>query len=203
MQAESAGLNKSNEVLAAALAIFRKRGYLNVTFEEVASAAHIEPTALRTQFADKEALLNTLLKTYSPADDLEAAIKGVTGENADDLVRDTMRRMIDVAQKYDFFFDLALVDMQVNNGSALTALSARLLPSAAMLLKRIKQTDQLRPAPDLIVARTLIALLMGFVVSERAMPQMTRMALRMFPQRAWVDGMADLLIYGLVEDDAR
>ena len=192
MQAESAGLNKSNEVLAAALAIFRKRGYLNVTFEEVASAAHIEPTALRTQFADKEALLNTLLKTYSPADDLEAAIKGVTGENADDLVRDTMRRMIDVAQKYDFFFDLAL-----------TALSARLLPSAATLLKRIKQTDQLRPAPDLIVARTLIALLMGFVVSERAMPQMTRMALRMFPQRAWVDGMADLLIYGLVEDDAR
>jgi hypothetical protein len=27
--------------------------------------------------------------------------------------------------------------------------------------------------------------------------------MRLFPQRAWLDGMVDLLLYGVLEDDAR
>ena len=50
---------------------------------------------------------------------------------------------------------------------------------------------------------TLIAMLLGFVASEQAMPKLARVAMRLFPQRAWVDGVVDLMLYGVLEDSAR
>ncbi len=190
-------------VLDTALNTFRRKGYADATLEEIAHAAQVDLAALQAQYPDKETLLNALLKVYNPADDFEAAINAVQGEHAEDMLRDVMRRMVEAAQKHDAYFELALIDSQVNNGSSLVALSTRLVPQANALLQRIKGTDELRPVSDLIIARTLISLLMGFIVSERAMPQIARMALRMFPQRAWIDGMVDLLLYGLLEDDVR
>ena len=55
------------------------------------------------------------------------------------------------------------------------------------LFKRLRDTGQLRPVSDLILARTLIAMLLGFVASEQAMPKLARVAMRLFPQRAWVN----------------
>ncbi len=191
------------EPLDSALTLFRTQGYADTTLEDIAHAAHIELNTLRTQYADKETLLGALLKAHGPADDFENAIKAVSPGSADDMLRDAMRRMVEVSQKHELFFELALIDAQINNGSALVTLSTRLLPPSNALLQRIKETNQLRPISDLIVARTFVSLLMGFIVSERAMPQMARIALRLFPQRAWIDGMVDLLLYGILEDNAR
>jgi hypothetical protein len=44
---------------------------------------------------------------------------------------------------------------------------------------------------------------MGFLASERIAPGAARFAMRLFPQRAWLDGMVDLLLYGVLEDDGR
>ncbi len=193
----------TDPVFDAALTLFRSKGYGNIALADIARAAHVDLAALSAQYVDKEALLGAMLKNYSPADDFEAAIRAVPAGSAEEMLREAMRQMAEVARTHEFFFDLAVIDAQVNNGTALTALSTRLLPSATGLLKRLRDTDQMRPVSDLIVARTLISLLMGYVVSERAMPQMARMALRLFPPRAWIDGMVDLLLYGLLEDDAR
>src|SRR5947208_1447380 len=70
-------------------------------------------------------------------------------------------------------------------------------------LDQLKATGQLRPVSDLILARTIVSLIMGFVLSDKAMPEVARMALRLFPQRAWLDGASDLLLFGILEDDAR
>jgi hypothetical protein len=114
-----------------------------------------------------------------------------------------MRRMVDAAQKHEVFLERLVADSQNNNYNEIVALSTRLIPHANALLQRIKAHGDLRPLSDLIIGRTLISLLLGIIVSDRAMPQMARMALRLFPQRAWIDGMVDILIYGLIEDNAR
>jgi hypothetical protein len=119
------------------------------------------------------------------------------------LLRDAMRRLAAVAEAHADYFELAVIDAQVNNGTHLAALSARLLPKALAFLGRLKATGDLRPFSDLVFGRTLVSLLIGYALSERVMPQIARTALRLLPGRVWLDGMVDLLLYGALEDDAR
>jgi hypothetical protein len=91
----------------------------------------------------------------------------------------------------------------VTTGAFLGNLNAQIFPKAMVLLEKIKATGQLRPASDVILGRTLVSLLLGFVLSERAVPQIARVAMRLVPQHAWLDGMIDLLLYGVLEDEAR
>lgn len=190
-------------LLDSALTVFRERGYADTTLEQVARQAGVSLAMAEVFFADKDQLLNALLDANSPLSDMEAALDTVEGETADDLLRDAMRRMVKVADQHSAFFELAIIDAQANNGSYLGAFSAKLFPKASDLLKRIKATGALRPVSDIIIGRTMVALLMGFLISERAVPQIARVAMRMYPQRAWLDGMIDLLLYGVLEDDAR
>jgi len=135
--------------------------------------------------------------------DFEAALAAVPDAAADEMLRDAMRRLVDVAHRHESVLERIMLDPQVANSSAMMLMSTRLLSSASALLSRVKATGQLRPLSDMIVARTLIAFLMGFVASERAMPQIARVAMRLFPQRAWIDGMTDVMLYGLLEDEKR
>lgn len=191
------------DLLTAALDVFRTQGYAGTTLEQIAEEARLDIGAVRAQYADKSSVFSALLNTYSPLRDLETALDAVQGSTADDILRDAMRRIIRAIQDNQRFMELAALDVQANNGAFLASLSTKLFPRAAALLERLKATGQLRPVPDVILSRALIAMLIGFVLSEQAMPQVARMAMRMFPQRAWIDGMVDLMLYGILEDDAR
>jgi AcrR family transcriptional regulator len=190
-------------LLTAALDVFRSQGYAGTTLEQIAQEARLDVGAVQAQYADKNSLFAALLNTYSPLPDLEAALDAVQGETADEILRDAMRRIIRAIQDNKRFMELAALDVQANDGAFLASLSTKLFPRAAALLERLKATGQLRPVSDVILSRTLAAMLMGFVLSEQAMPQVARVAMRMFPQRAWIDGMVDLMLYGILEDDAR
>lgn len=192
-----------SDLLAAALDVFRTQGYAGTTLEQIAAEVHLDVSAVRAQYADKGSLFAALLARYSPLHDLEAALDGVQGDTADDLLRDAMRRLIRAIQDNKRFLELAALDVQANHGAFLASLSTKLFPRATVFLERLKATGQLRPVSDVILSRALVAMLMGFVLSEQAMPQVARVAMRMFPQRAWIDGMVDLMLYGILEDDAR
>jgi len=135
--------------------------------------------------------------------DFETALTGVPEGPADEMLRAAMRRMVDAAHHHTDLLESLMVESAGSNTAALVTLSARLLGPANDLFRRIKKTGELRPISDVIVARTILSLFMGIVISERAMPQAARVFMRLFPERAWVDGMVDVMIYGLLEDDAR
>lgn len=139
----------------------------------------------------------------SAINDFEAALKAVPDAAADEMLRDAMRRLVDVSHRHEMLLERLMLDPQFANSSAMVLMMTRLLTSANELLSRVKATGQLRPLSDMIVARTLVAFLMGFIASERAMPQLARVAMRLFPQRAWIDGMTDVMIFGLLEDEKR
>ena len=191
------------QLMAAALEVFREYGYGSTTLELVAQRSKTPLDQVRQQYADKDKLLAALLSTYSPLASLLHALDSVEGDSAEEIVRDAMRRTVKAIQQHEQFIELAAIDLQVNNGNFLAGISMQILPKALEMLERLKSTGQLRPVSDLILARTIVSLLMGFVLSEQAMPQVARMAMRLFPQRAWLDGATDLLLYGILEDNAR
>lgn len=192
-----------DRLLASAFEVFREQGYAAATLELVAERSKTPLAQLQQQYPDKDRLLAALLSTYSPLPALLEALDGVEGENAEDIIRDAMRKTVKAVQQNEQFLELAAIDLQVNDGNFMANLSMQIMPKALAMLERLKATGQLRPVSDLILGRTIVSLLMGFVLSERAMPQIARMALRLFPQRAWLDGTTDLLLYGILEDDAR
>jgi AcrR family transcriptional regulator len=193
----------ADEVLTAALEVFRKEGYGCATLEQIAQQARVDPAHLRVNYADKSSLFSALLAAHSPLGDLESALEGVEGETAEEILRDTMRRVIKILQHDPVFLELAAMDVQMNNASFMTGMSVRLLPKATAIFGRLKATGEMRPVSDPLLIRTMIAMVMGFVLSEQAMPPVARVALKLFPQRAWIDGMTDLLLYGMLEDSAR
>ncbi len=197
--------NEPDPVLAlssdAALALFS--GQSIVTLENVAHALQVDSAPLADRYADVGTWLTALLHARNPMTDFDAALHSVTGEAADELLRDAMRRLIDATQRNAAYFELALIEADRYQGGTLMAFGAGLLPGANAVFTRIKDTGQLRPLPDWMVVRALVSLFIGFIASERAMPQVVRTASRLLPQRAWIDGLTDIMLYGLLEDDVR
>jgi AcrR family transcriptional regulator len=189
--------------LAAAREVLREQGYAALTFSAVAAQARTTPESVEVAFGTRDRLFNDLLRAYSPLADLEAALDSVQGETADELLRDAMRRMVAVADKHADILELAVLDAQVNNGTFLASISAAIFPKAKGLLNRIETLGGLRPVSDAVIGRAFVALWIGFIVSERALPGIARLIARLLPQKAWLDGMMDLLLYGVLEDDAR
>lgn len=190
-------------LLSAAREVLREQGYAALTFSEVARQAHTTPQAVEAAFGTRARLFHDLLQAYSPLPDLEAALDAVEGESADELLRDAMRRMVAAADKHADILELAVLDAQVNNGTFLASVSAAIFPKAKALLNQIEAIGGLRPVSDAVIGRAFVSLWIGFIVSERALPGLARLIARLLPQKAWLDGMMDLLLYGVLEDDAR
>jgi len=193
---------RKDKLLSAARAIFHEQGFAAATLEQIAARSEISLKAIQQEYPDKNHLLTALLAAYSPLDDILAALECAEGDTAADLIRSAFRAMIDAAAKHEDFWELAVLDMHASDGAFLTGLGTQLALKGRGLLEKIKATGELRPVSDLILARTLVSLVIGFVLSERAVPRVARTALRFFPQRAWVDGAIDLLMYGVLEDHA-
>ena len=196
-------VNDVSPLLAAAFEVFKREGYANTTLAQIAKQADCPVADIATEYRDTAQILAAVLKAYSPQADMRAALLAVEGESAEDLIRDSTHRLIGVIQRHMPFFELAAVDMQVNGGNMLSALMTPLLPSVLQFTERLNATGQLRPVPTPALARTFLSLLIGYIVSERAMPSALQMMMRIFPQKAWLDSMVDLLLYGVLEDDQR
>lgn len=190
-------------LLAAAREVLREQGYAALTFSAVAVQARTTPESVEAAFGTRDRLFNDLLRAYSPLPDLEAALDSVAGDSVDELLRDAMRRMVAAADKHADILELAVLDAQVNNGAFLASISAAIFPKAKALLNRIETLGGLRPVSDAVLGRAFVALWIGFIVSERALPGIARLIARLLPQKVWLDGMMDLLLYGVLEDDAR
>jgi AcrR family transcriptional regulator len=187
-------------LLDAALTVFREVGFTGATLDLIAQRANISVELMRPIYSDKATIFSALITAHNPIEELKQAIDAVEGDTAEDLLRNAMQRMVSLLDKHQTFVDLAAMDVQSNNGAVTANFSMQILPHAMRLLERLKATDELRPVSDMILARTLVAMLIGFIASERAMPQMARFAMRFFPQKAWLDGTVDLVLYGILED---
>lgn len=190
-------------MLDAAWALVRDPGIAALSLESIAARTGLRLDAVHALYPDKRHVVNALLRAYSPIPALREALAQAEGEDAAELLRDAMRRLVNVARQHEVYLELVAFDAQERGGDALAQLGAGILGPAGEFLDRLKATGQLRPVSDAILGRMLAAFLVGYLVSERIAPGAARFAMRLFPQRVWLDGMVDLLLYGVLEDDAR
>ncbi len=186
-----------------ALDVFRSCGYGGASLEQVAATAGVSLESLRAVYPDKDHLFAALIAKYSPVDAVNSVLDEVQGETAEEIVRDLVHRLVSVFTADRAFLDLAAMDVQANNGANIGNLSLQSVPQVLTLRQRLKQTGELRPVSDFILARTLVSMVIGFVLSEQMVPGIARLAMHLLPQRGWVDGMIDLMLYGVLEDSAR
>lgn len=188
-------------ILNAAEKLFKQQGYHNVLLADVATAAKVPLPAFQTHFAHKEDLLHALLDKYSPQQEMQAVLNQIHTDTAEEMVRMAVRRLIEIFNDNKYFVDLALLDMQVNNGAYIGNMFTHLAGGAMSFVNRLSNMPGTRPISNVMLGRAFAAILVGFVITEQLAPRPAQFAMRIFPTNAWIDGIADIFLYGLLEDD--
>lgn len=188
-------------ILESAEKLFKQRGYYDVTLEDVAADANLPLPGLQKQYADKQDILYALLERHSPRQLLKKTLYQLKGDSAETLAREAFWQLIAVMEEHPIFMEYALLDVQVNNASYLTGLMTELAGEMVGFINRLSKMPEMRPISSVMLGRAFASLLIGFVATEQFAPRSARFAMRMFPQKAWVQGMVDIFLYGILESE--
>jgi AcrR family transcriptional regulator len=189
------------KILDVAERLFKERGYHSIVLADIAEAAGVALPAVQSHYADKEAVMLALLEKHSPKAEMLAALRQIRSGSAEDMVRDAMRLMIDIFNRHNSFAELAVIDMQVNEGAYIAKIFSDLTSEGASFVMRLAGMPGMRPVSSIMLGRAFASMIVGFMATQHVAPQMVQFAMRMFPQDAWVDGMADIFLYGILEPE--
>ena len=145
--------------------------------------------------------MQALLEKHSPKAEMLQALRQIRSNSAEDMVRDAMRLLIKIFNNHTSFAELAIIDVQVNDGAFITKFFSELTGEGASFVTRLAAMPGTRPMSSIMLGRAFASLLVGFMATQHVAPQMVQFAMRMFPQDAWVDGMADIFLYGILEPE--
>ncbi len=184
-------------LLGTADRLFQERGYEAVSLADLAAEANIEIAAV----PDKQDILLALLERHSPRQSLRQILRQAKGQDAETLVRDVFMRLMTLLESHPIFMTYALLDVQVNQASYLTALMTEMAGDAARFVNRLSGLPGIRPISPVMLGRAFAALVIGFVATQQFAPRPARFAMRIFPEKAWIDGMVDIFLYGILESE--
>ncbi|MBZ0309418.1 MAG: TetR/AcrR family transcriptional regulator; helix-turn-helix transcriptional regulator [Anaerolineae bacterium] len=181
--------------------LFQERGYEAVSLADVAAETHVEMAAVQQLYPDKQDILLALLERYSPRQALHQIFRQAKDKDVESLVRDTFMRLMTLLDSHPHFMTYAMLDVQVNEGSYLTGLMTEMAGDAVRFLNRLSGLPGMRPISPVLLGRAFAALVIGFVATQQFAPRPARFAMRIFPEKAWVDGMIDIFLYGILETE--
>lgn len=189
------------KILDVAERLLRERGYHSIVMADIANEAGVALPAVQSHFADKDAIMQALLEKHSPKAEMLQALRQIRSSSAEDMVRDAMRLLIKIFNNHTSFAELAIIDVQVNDGAFITKFFSELTGEGASFVTRLAGMPGTRPVSSIMLGRAFASMLVGFMATQHVAPQMVQFAMRMFPQDAWVDGMADIFLYGILEPE--
>ncbi len=187
------------QILDAAEHLFLSKGFHGVRLADIAHESGVGLPAVQMHFPTTAALLNALLQRRDPRADLRHALQQLSGATPEDMLRDAVERILQIMELNGQFVGLALMDTQVNQGQYLTNMFQDLTTDAANFMNRLSTMAGVRPISTMMLGRALAAMLIGFMATQQLAPPHAQFALRVFPQKAWVDGMTDILLHGILE----
>jgi len=189
------------KILDVAERLIKERGYHSVVMADIANEAGVALPAVQSHYADKEAIMTALLEKHSPKSEMLQALSQIRSGSAEEMVRDAMRLMIETFNQHNAFAELAVIDMQVNEGAFIAQFFSDLTGQGASFVMRLSAMPGMRPISSIMLGRAFASMLVGFMATQHVAPSMVQFAMRMFPQDAWVDGMADIFLYGILEPE--
>jgi AcrR family transcriptional regulator len=195
------GEQTRQDLLAAAKRLFLSQGFTATPMRQIAREVGITPGAIYNHYSSKEELFTAVLQDSAPYDELFALWDKMEADSAEDLVRQMFRASLAYATDHQDYLQLALIDAQERDGVALASLLPEVLPRTQMWYQRLVALDaergqaRLRGVPFLVFVRTLLSLVVGFMLTQRvATPDRV-------PQMAgidWAEALADLFLHGVL-----
>ncbi len=200
------GEQTCRDILAAAKRLFLSQGFTATPMRQIAREVGITPAAIYNHYPSKDQLFTAVLHDSAPYDELFALWNNMEPDSAEDLVRQMFRASLAYATDHQDYLQLALIDAQEREGVALATFLPEVLPRIQTWYQRLVALDaergqaRLQGVPFLVFVRTLLSLVMGFVLSERvATPDRV-------PQIAgidWAEALADVFLHGVLRPPAR
>jgi AcrR family transcriptional regulator len=157
------------KILAAAKTVLDREGLPGLTIRRVAQNAHLSPMALYRHFADKDALLNSLMEDGLVA--WENRARSIRAIDPLDWLEELGVQFLDFALKEPHRFDAAFFLPAPKARQYPDDFAAGRSPVVAMVLARIDQAKsdgRLGEASGLEVALAFSALLQGLISMYRA-----------------------------------
>jgi AcrR family transcriptional regulator len=199
------GEQTRQEILAAATRLFLSQGFTATPMRQIAHEVGITPGAIYNHYPSKDQLFTAVLQDSAPYDEVFALWNNMEADSAEDMVRQMFRASLAYATDHQDYLQLALIDAQERDGVALAALLPEVLPRIQMWYQRLVALDaergqaRLRGVPFLVFVRTLLSLVIGFMLTRRvATPDRV-------PQIAgidWAEVLADLFLHGVLRPPA-
>ena len=194
------------EILVAATRLFLSQGFAATSMRQIARKVGITPAAIYNHCPGKDQLFTAVLQNAAPYDELFALWDRMEADSAEDLMRQMFRSALAFVTDHQDYLRLALIDAQERDGVALAAFLPEMLPRSQMWYQRLLALDaasgqaRLRDVPFVVFARTMVSLLVGFMLTQQVA------STERLPQLAgidWAEGLADLFLYGMLKPPAR
>ena len=188
-------------LLTCAHAQFLRRGYHATSMRAIAQAAGVAVGGIYNHFANKEEIFAAVLDAYHPYHVIFPALEQTQGETVEEFVRNAMTHFKAAAAGIERdLVPLMFVELVEFQGRHLRDMVRRLIPTILVFVQRFgRRKGKLRRVSQLAMMRTLISLLVGYLVTESVLkdtPLLTGDRLGQF------DDMIDIYLHGIAAAEA-
>jgi len=189
------------KILIAAEKLLLERGYHQLVLADIATEANVALPAIQMHFPNKADILHAVLEKNSPEAAIRAAFRQLRQDTPEHMVRELFQKFLEILDAHSAFAAFAMIDAQATSGVYITTMFTRVASETAGYLNRLSTMHRVRPVSSIVLARTLASLMVGFVVTQQLAPQNAQFAMRVMPNDAWVDGMVNIFLHGILEDE--
>lgn len=183
---------------------FLKQGFHGTSMREIADQAGIAVGGIYNHFGTKEDIFAAVLDAYHPYHVILPALEETQGETVEAFLRDAAARIkAGLAGAEKGILPLAFIELVEFQGRHIRQLARRLMPALLAFVERLAQRrGRLRDLPLPSMMRTLLSLVIGYLVSETVLRGLKGVPGLDLDADRWFDYMIDIYLHGILAGEA-
>ena len=134
-------VHTAESILDAGEFLFQRQGYHGTSMRQLARFAGVTPAAIYNHYPSKEDIFVALLKARLPHRALALAVQQAEGDDAEELLRDGIRRMREAMEDRFDSLRLGFIEVLEFEGRHLPLVLPEILTPAISFLERLRESD--------------------------------------------------------------
>jgi AcrR family transcriptional regulator len=163
--------DRREQILEAAMRVFAQKGFVRATNKDIAHEAGITSGLIYHYFENKEALLRAIIETRSPLQVIRSIPPQMLALPPDAFLRHLMQQMLSILESERFVQAIRVFLPEVIHNPEMSPMGITFLHEAIEFLSSYlagrMARGELRQADASLVAQTLAASVMGFVLRRQ------------------------------------
>lgn len=163
----SKGNSTQAEIIRVAAHLFVQQGYHGTSMRQIAKAAGLALGSAYNHFPSKEDIFRAVFYEYHPYVSLIPALQAMSNLPIEQFVHKAIAALGTALEERPLFINLLFIELIEFNGSHLFEMFQKLWPIGGQIYETIARNNaNIRPIPPLILMRSLMALILGYYVTE-------------------------------------